>query len=226
MIAIHVDLRGLLGDARDQGTRPTCLAFAASDAHAALRDGWAPLSCEFAFYHAQRMTGRSPAQGALLSSMIAALRTDGQPDEQAWPYLAAVPTDQQLWKPPASVGVCYRRNGAAGGATLASVIASLDQGQPVVMLTTLSRCFFLPDSNGVVDPTRDEYPEPSQRHAVVAVGHGTVDGAPAVLIRNSWGAAWGISGHAWLTERFLKQRLFATANLLEEVDVSSSTVAA
>lgn len=226
MIEIQVDLRGLLGDARDQEARPTCLAFAASDAHAALRDGWMPLSCEFAFYHAQRRAGRSPAQGALLSAMMAALRADGQPDERGWPYLATVPADHQLWQPPASVGTCYGRNGIAGGLNLAAVIASLDQRQPVVLLTTLSRSFFLPNSDGVVDPANDEYPEPSQRHAVVAAGHGTVDGAPAILVRNSWGTSWGIAGHAWLTERFLKPRLFATANLLEEVDVSSSAVAA
>lgn len=68
-IAIAVDLRGHFGPVRDQGDRPTCLAFAASDSHAGLRPGWAPLSCEFAFYHAQRRAGRSPAQGAVLPAM-------------------------------------------------------------------------------------------------------------------------------------------------------------
>jgi hypothetical protein len=53
-----------------------------------------------------------------------------------------------------------------------------------------------------------------------------VDGTPAILIRNSWGPGWGLEGHAWLTERFLAPRLFATANLTEEVDVSSHTAAA
>lgn len=191
-----------------------------------IRGARQPLSCEFAFYHAQRRAGRGPAQGALLAAMMAALRADGQPDEQGWPYLVTVPADHQLWKPPTSVGTCYGRNGVVGGLNLSSVIASLNQGQPVVLLTTLSRSFFLPDNDGVVDPANDEFPEPSQRHAVVAVGHGTVHGAPAVLVRNSWGASWGTSGHAWLTERFLKPRLFAIANLLEEVDVSSSAVAA
>ena len=42
-ITVSVDLRALFGPARDQGPRPTCLAFAASDAHAALAMGWAPL---------------------------------------------------------------------------------------------------------------------------------------------------------------------------------------
>jgi hypothetical protein len=54
VITAAVDLRSLFGTARNQGSRPTCLAFAASDTHAALRSGWVPLSCEYAFYQAQR----------------------------------------------------------------------------------------------------------------------------------------------------------------------------
>lgn len=226
MIYIVRDLRPLFGPARDQGARPTCLAFAASDTHAGLRDGWAPLSCEFAFYAAQKRAGRPPTSGALLSTMLDALRLDGQPDEKGWPYLAAVPADHRLWTPPATVGPLYGRNGQRDGTDLSSILAALDRDTPVLMLTMLSRSFFQPRGDGVVDPANDELPEPAQRHAVVAVGHGTVDGTPAILIRNSWGPGWGLEGHAWLTERFLAPRLFATANLTEEVDVSSHTAAA
>jgi hypothetical protein len=80
-ITISADLRASFGAARNQGARPTCLAFAASDAHAALRDGWVPLSCEYAFFQAQRRAGRMPNTGALLSSVLEALRKDGQPEE-------------------------------------------------------------------------------------------------------------------------------------------------
>ena len=226
MIDIVRDLRPLFGPARDQGARPTCLAFAASDTHAGLRDGWAPLSCEFAFYAAQKRAGRPPTSGALLSTMLDALRLDGQPDEKGWPYLAAVPADHRLWTPPATVGPLYGRNGQRDGTDLSYILAALDRDTPVLMLTMLSRSFFQPRGDGVVDPANDELPEPAQRHAVVAVGHGTVDGIPAILIRNSWGPGWGLEGHAWLTERFLAPRLFATANLTEEVDVSSHTAAA
>ena len=226
MIDIVRDLRPLFGPARDQGARPTCLAFAASDTHAGLRDGWAPLSCEFAFHAAQKRAGRPPTSGALLSTMLDALRLHGQPDEKGWPYLAAVPADHRLWTPPATVGPLYGRNGQRDGTDLSSILAALDRDTPVLMLTMLSRSFFQPRGDGVVDPANDELPEPAQRHAVVAVGHGTVDGIPAILIRNSWGPGWGLEGHAWLTERFLAPRLFATANLTEEVDVSSHTAAA
>jgi C1A family cysteine protease len=113
-----------------------------------------------------------------------------------------------------------------GGQDLTHIIAALDKQQPVMMLTMLSRSFFLPTNDGVVDPANDERPEPSQRHAVIAVGYGRVNGSAAILVRNSWGATWGTAGHAWLTAKFLVSRLFATANLMEEVDVPCSAVAA
>ena len=52
MVEITIDLRGQFGPARDQGKRPTCMSFAASDAHAAAKDTLDPLSAEFAHYHA------------------------------------------------------------------------------------------------------------------------------------------------------------------------------
>jgi hypothetical protein len=225
MVEIAVDLRNQFGPVRDQCARPTCLAFAASDSHAGLRAGWDPLSCEFAFYHAQRRAGRSPTQGAVLPAMLAALKGDGQPLEAGWPYLDATPADPAQWLPPTAVGACFGRNGSTGGPDLAGVRSVLALARPIVMLTMLSPAFFMP-VDGVVDPKPGEQPEPSQRHAVVAVGYGKVVGEPAILIRNSWGSAWGLDGHAWLTDSFLASRLFATATLLEEIDVSARAIAA
>src|SRR5438105_15222161 len=108
-IVVSVDLRPSFGPVRNQGPRPTCMAFAASDAHAALRPGWSPLSCEFAFYHAQRRAGLPPDKGATLSAMLATLRHDGQPEEAGWPYLAATPADAASWAPPAEVGPRFGR---------------------------------------------------------------------------------------------------------------------
>lgn len=226
MIQIDVDLRTNFGPARDQGARPTCLAFAASDTHAGLRDGWAPLSCEFAFYRAQQRAGRGPGEGAVLPAMLEALRIDGQPEEMGWPYAPVAPADTAGWKPPSALGPRFGRNGAKGGPDLAMVMTMLNQGRPVMLLTMLSASFYLPDADGVVTPANDEQPDSSLRHAIVAVGHGKVDRSPAILVRKSWGPAWGLDGHAWLTTQFLVPRLFAAANLLEEVDVSSSSLAA
>lgn len=226
MIDIKTDLRPLLGPVRDQGARPTCLAFAASDTHAALREGWTPLSCEYAFFHAQQRSGRRHDQGATLSAMLETLRLDGQPAESGWPYLDAMPADPAHWTPPADVGPRFGRKGGPAAPDLDPILEALDSKKPVMLLSTLSRSFFAPASEGVVDPANDEKPDPSLRHAIVAVGHGKVASTNAILIRNSWGAGWGVDGHAWLTEKFLKPRLFATAILTEDIDVSSRAAAA
>lgn len=226
MIDIVTDLRPLLGAARDQGARPTCLAFAASDVHAALRDGWSPLSCEYAFYHAHKRSGTTPERGTSLSSMLDVLRLDGQPAESGWPYLDAIPADLSHWVPPANVGSRFGRNGVAGTCVVPSIVSALDSGTPVLLLTMLSQSFFAPTNGGLVQPANDEKPDPALRHAVVAVGHGTTSDQTAILIRNSWGAEWGEEGHAWLTEKFLTPRLFATAILTEDIDVPSRAAAA
>ena len=225
-ITVLKDLRAEFGAARHQGPRPTCLAFAASDAHAALRPGWSPLSCEFAFYHAQRRAGRTPDSGALLPEMLAALRQDGQPEETGWPYLPATPADAAAWTPPIDVGPRFGRAGAAQRPSIEAIIAELDAGRPMILLLMLSRAFYAPTVDAVIHPAAGETPEPARRHAVVAVAHGTVDRWRAVLVRNSWGAGWGAAGHGWLTEDFLMPRLFAAALLTENVDVSAHTAAA
>ncbi len=225
-ITVSVDLRASFGAARNQGPRPTCLAFAASDAHAALRTGWSPLSCEYAFYRAQQRAGRPPNTGALLSSMLQALREDGQPKESGWPYLPATPADVASWMPPREVGMLFGRNGATTPHSIDRVVQELDQGRPVIILLMLSRAFYQRNPQGVVDPAADELPEPDRRHAVIGVGHGLVDEQRAILVRNSWGPSWGDAGYGWLTERFLGPRIYAAATLLEDVDVSAHPAAA
>lgn len=226
VVTALVDLRSLFGPARNQGPRPTCVAFAASDAHAALRAGWAPLSCEYAFYHAQRRASRPPHRGARLSSMLEVLRLDGQPEENGWPYLTSTPKNAASWVPPAAVGPLFGRDGEQVTPLFDEVIHALDEGRPVIILSTLSRAFDRPTLQAVVDPATDETPVPERRHAVIAVGHGKVDEQRAILIRNSWGPRWGEAGYGWLTERFLRPRIFAAATLMDEVYVSTHSTTA
>lgn len=224
-VSASVDLRGQFGPVRNQGKRPTCMAFAASDAHAALRDGWYPLSCEYIFYKAQRRAGRAPASGALLSATLGALHDDGQPEESGWPYLPNTPDDAG-WAPPASIGPVFGRNGATAKHAVDHIAAQLDQGVPVIILTRLSISFFTPSAGAMVIPGPGEIPDPNIRHALVAVGHGKLGADRFILVRNSWGNGWGDQGYAWVSEGFLLQGLYAAATLMENVDVSANSVAA
>jgi hypothetical protein len=222
-VKILCDLRSRFGSARDQDQRPTCLAFATSDAHAALRSPWAPLSAEYAFYHAQRRAARTPHVGATLPAMLDAVREDGQPVEAGWPYLVTVPTD---WKPAANVGPIYRRHGQDADGTVAEIVRRLDGGRPVLVLMMLSSAFYFVEPSGVIDQKPGDQPNPHRRHAVVAVGHGLLANQKVVLIRNSWGEAWGERGYAWLTEGYLEPRVFKVGILTEDVDVSTRAAAA
>jgi len=107
-----------------------------------------------------------------------------------------------------------------------AIIAELDQGRPVLVLMYLSMSFDWAGPDGLVDPPVGEQPDFARRHAVVTVGHGTHKGRRVVLVRNSWGEAWGQGGHAWLTEEFLEPRVFRLAVLTEDIDVAPRATAA
>src|SRR5215469_3921058 len=86
-ITVLSDLRSLLGGARNQGRRPTCVAFAVSDAHAAARGTNELLSTEHLYFHGvQRTPNGHPNLGVSLSTILDALKHDGQCAETGWPY--------------------------------------------------------------------------------------------------------------------------------------------
>src|ERR1700756_4136298 len=141
MIKSLVDLRGSFGAARDQTPRPTCLAFAASDAHAAARAAWELLSAEWAYYHALKRDGGLPCDGTTLIAMLATIKSDGQPVESDWPYIRAPITNIKAWKPPPRTGQLFFRDHDACTITVQDVIDQLNAGRPVLITMTLSDAF-------------------------------------------------------------------------------------
>ena len=113
----------------------------------------------------------------------------------------------------------FRRNGELRLSGIAEIIAQLDAGRPALVLLMLSTSFDLAGPDGIVRAPAGEAPDRTRRHAMVAVGHGTLNGAPAILVRNSWGDGWGQAGHGWLPEAYLAPRLTAVALLTENIDV-------
>lgn len=212
-IAIVSDLRVRFGEARDQRSRPTCLAFAISDAHSfGIGLPWNPLSCEYLFFHAKKSDGSSPSRGTNITAIKVALKNEGQPHESEWPYLPKLPADLSTWVPPTIRGVLHRADVTRiNKPSIDDIWKNLESGEPVIIGMTLSNAFYSVDADGIVDS--DEPIQIASKHALVVVAIGTKKTNRLFLVRNSWGKSWGLSGYGWLSERYLKPRLILAAQL-------------
>lgn len=200
-IDVQIDLRGFWFGVRDQGGRSACLACATSDAHAHSHGLHHPLSAEFLFYHAgQFMPGRDVSDGLTFSAVGTALRAEGQPHENEWPYKPLHPLP---WIPPPVTQLWYGSMSSAAGAEQ-RILDALQSRQPVVLGVRLTI--------GLIDGLAP-YIIPSDgpafgSHAVLAVGWARhVSAGSLLLIRNSWGQSWADQGHAWLPTAYLKDKL-------------------
>ena len=203
-----IDLRQLIGaEILDQGTRPTCVPFAASAAHEAARtrDG-APtdhLSPEAIWSYCVR-NGTASHDGMLLMDAAPALSHDGQPLLVRWPYVddVAIPPEG-LAAPP-----WHRANLAplllAHDSAEEELEDALAAGQPVVLVVEVTDEFLTPNEDGFIG-IPDIRTGHGGYHAVTCVGAATHPIAGRyLLIKNSWGNEWGLGGYGWLPISYLE----------------------
>jgi C1A family cysteine protease len=208
---ISCDLRPSFGATRNQGSRPTCVAFAVSDAHAAARGDSAPLSVEHIYFHAvQRTPGGHPQDGVSLANILDALRMDGQAAESGWPYLDSIPNDLGQWLPPATATPLFKRESTTANADIDMIVTQLDSGVPPVVTFMASLAFCEADT-GFVEPRTSD--ADVGWHAVIVVGHAQKGGRRLLLVRNSWGETWGIDGYAWIDPGYLAPRVSSVATM-------------
>jgi C1A family cysteine protease len=200
----RVDYRSRLQLIRDQGERPTCLAFAVTSAHEDARASEEnhhneDLSEEALYWGCKTIDG-NPSPGSRFESAASALRRWGQPNENVWPYDPAVDDSRPRSLPPGVLvtNEWYRRQMQPIATALEDVKAQLVASQLVLMGLTLTYGFFVPIRGRIRDPLPAE--ATFGGHAVVAVGFDQMDRTvtPHFIIRNSWGFSWGDDGYGYL----------------------------
>jgi C1A family cysteine protease len=154
------------------------------------------------------MPAKNPRNGISLTAATQALAVQGQPLEADCPYAAVLPIG---WRPTTNAAT-FTADATIHANSIASVRALLDANMPAVLIFRPSEAFYYVDTAGRL-PSRPSDLDISSRHAVVAVGYGTVGGRFYQLVRNSWGAGWGDRGHAWLSEEYLAPRLISVTSI-------------
>jgi len=226
MIQISVDLRASLEPVRDQGRRPTCLAFAASSAHRVAHNHTAPLCAEWLYYLSNRKDGLRADQGCTVSSSREVILQTGQPDEDHWPY-QGIDANPAPWEPPTNPPSLLKCASGARGNDPDQWRRELKRNVPVPIAIFISDVFFRPTSfvgpEAVISDDADPV-DYARGHALVLCGAGRLGGIEMFLVRNSWGQNWGWDGHSWVPETYLTRR-FADAFIIEQGasdDVSSN----
>jgi C1A family cysteine protease len=194
----RVDLRRLCSRVEDQGTLGSCTANALAGALEFLenkdRVPFADLSRLFIYYNERAIEHSVGSDsGAMLRDGIKTLAKQGVCTEKRWPYIVS-----RFAKKPGAASykeasdhqiTSYRRI-----LTLGEMRTCLAEGFPFVFGFTVYESFESrrTAATGVLDMPKHRE-KALGGHAVMAVGYD--DAEKRFIVRNSWGAKWGMKGY-------------------------------
>jgi C1A family cysteine protease len=222
-----VDLRGQFPPIVDQQNLGACTANAAAALIAYFEKkalGHSISASRLFIYKATRnLTGSTGDSGAYLRTTMEALAVFGAPPEDYWPYDGGPESSNKRFDlEPSAFCYAFARNFAAlkyvrldpvtdtPAQALGNIRGALAAGLPSIFGFPVYDEYMNAGPDGKV-----AFPAPTSQlqggHANAAVGYddNLAIGADtgALLVRNSWGAGWGMHGYGWLPYKYVTQNL-------------------
>lgn len=196
-----VDLRGDLGAVRDQGHRPTCLAFAVTTTHEQARRQrrgrpGEVLGEELLYWRCKQHDG-DHTPGTYPASAGVALGGPGQSAAALWPYDGARNEADSSYTPPRralAANALRRASLKTTSADIANLREQLRSRHTVVLGLELWPGFYTPMGGDLPTPAVHELL--GAGHAVVLAGFD--EDRRTLLLRNSWGTGWAEAGYGRL----------------------------
>jgi C1A family cysteine protease len=200
-----VDLRSEMSPIVDQGSLGSCTANAiASGLREYLlmssQENWAELSRLFLYWHERQLEGHiSEDSGAYIRDGMKVLQKIGVCPEVDYPYIISNFRDTPVREAELHAAN-YRISDYHRIADLYALKAALAESLPVVIGMQLFESFQSPEAaaTGKIPIPKKSKERVLGGHAMLAVGYEDRGKSGHVIVRNSWGTAWGDQGYCYM----------------------------
>lgn len=219
-LPLKVDLRQWASPVDDQGDLGACTGFSIKALRELMliRDGkpLTALSPLFLYYYERKQEGTIDEDaGAMITTGMEVLKKVGVAREALWSYDPSNDnnpvTKEKFQLPPSAEAYSdarkYRVKSFKPLDTLRDIRYELAHRNPVVIGIEVFEAFYDPPQGVLPKPNPKE--ESQGGHAVAVVGYDDVQ--RVLIVKNSWGSAWGDKGYFYLPYDYVKLGLASEA---------------
>ena len=217
------DLSRYVSRVLDQGNTSSCVAHMLAHAIDILQTraglGYDPMSIMYVYFHARRRHSKILVDdGTYIRLAIQAMREQGIPDDQYWPFKKVKINRRPSWHADA---MSHQRRGGeyhhifdTGDARSLAIKAAITEGYPVGFGTSIGEGFKSSNRLNIVDiPEKEDI---LGGHAVLCVGYKADPNFGTLYkVLNSWGDDYKENGYVWFTEQYMQWRSTRDLHILK-----------